>query len=119
MKPIFNSQGKTVGWFIEYNKVVVDTLGRCRAFFSDDSAFSYEGSYLGEFGDGYFWDRSGNAVAFVEGASGGPALPVTETPPMPPIASTPPAQAVVSESPESAERSGTWSPLDFEEFLSA
>ena len=119
MKPVFSPQGKTVGWFIEYNKVVVDTLGRCRAFFSDDSVFSYEGGYLGEFGDSYFWDRSGNAVAFVEGASGGPALPVTETPPMPPIASTPPAQAVVSESPESAERSGTWSPLDFEEFLSA
>ena len=94
--------------------------------------FRYEGNYLGEFGDGYFWDRSGNAVAFVEGASEGPALPVTEVVPMPPIPSTPPAQPAVPEvgepevgepevgEPEVGEpqeRSGRWSEVGFEEYL--
>jgi len=117
MKPIFGSQGEPVGWLIEYNKVVVDALGRCRAFCSDGGVFSYEGTYLGEFAQGYFWDRLGEAVAFIEGASDGPPLPTTETPPPAPIPGMPPIQPMVPEPPEPAAHSGRWSRLTFEAFL--
>jgi hypothetical protein len=47
--------------------------------------FSLRAQYLGEFVKGYFWDRSGRAVAFVKGARGGPMPPMQQLPSLPPL----------------------------------
>jgi hypothetical protein len=76
MDPVFDRNGKTVGWL--YNDVVYD-MRHPRAFILDTSVYSYDHSiYLGFFENGFFRHRSGGAVAFVEGARGNPRPPTPE-----------------------------------------
>ena len=63
-------------------EIVQESIGR---FISDGSVFSYSGKYLGILDDGFFRDRYGHAVAFMQGAIGGPILPLAELPPLPPL----------------------------------
>ncbi len=74
-KPIYNSTGWPVGWLV--GNVLYDLDGNARAFIKDEGLFSYEGAPLGGFSDGFLRDSAGDAVAFIESAHGGPALPET------------------------------------------
>ena len=101
--------------------VVLDRGNRARAFVSDGVVFNYRGWHRGHFEHGFFHDRDGHAVAFVEGALGGPLTPVTEVPPPPPavaIALLPPAVLAAPIPPASSPATISWSRLDWEQFLS-
>jgi len=105
MPPIFNRHGRTVGWL--RRNVVYNLRGSPRAFLEDD-VISFRGRYLGTLENGFFRDRDGYAIAFVERTSGGPVLPITEVPPVQPVLSVTPVRPVYSLN---------WSNTRFEDFL--
>mgnify|MGYP005846748469 CR=1 len=116
-RPIFDARGRPVGWL--EGDVIYDRFGRCRAFLRDGNVFSYlMGLHLGEFVAGYFWDRVGLAVAFVEGAAWGPKVPGVRRPANLPHFLEPPAPArpAMAQRPPQ-HRQERWSALDFESFL--
>jgi len=90
-----------------------------RSFVEDGTVFSYLAQHLGEFYDGFFRDRAGYAVAFVEGADGGPLLPITQPPPVTPILQTPPIQPITPIPPLAPLGTLSWSGLTWDDFLGA
>jgi hypothetical protein len=72
---------------------------------------------LGSFREGFFRDSSGNAVGFVNGASGGPLLPLRSLPPLPPLPSLPPLKPLPSLPPIAPMPSLSWSNRTWDEFL--
>ena len=115
--PIHDSAGLTVGW-LDAN-TVRDRSGIHRAFVSNRSIFTYSGGYLGAFVDGFFRDKSGHAVAFIRGATGGPLLPLAALPPSPPLFPLAPLAPLPPLPPVPALPSLSWSVLDFEQYLAA
>jgi hypothetical protein len=73
MEPIFDVRGETVGW-LNRGKVY-STAGRPRALIRSGAVFSFATVHLGWFGDGFFRDRDGAAVAWIRRVTGGPATP--------------------------------------------
>jgi hypothetical protein len=116
MIAIFDRHGKTAAWL--HDDVILDRANRCRAFIRKGRIISYRGTHLGEFADGFVWDRSGYAVAFVQGARGGPATPMTEISPIPPIPPLPPMAPIPPMPPMPPAHSASWSAMSFETFLS-
>ena len=114
MIAIFNLDGKVIGWIDD--SVVIDMNNQCRAFIDDNSVFSYNGNYLGEF-NGFFWNKNGSAVAFIEGASDGPMVPITEIEPIPPVPPIPPVSPVQSIPSVPPVHSLSWAETTFEDFL--
>jgi len=115
MEPIYDRNGKTVGW-LKAN-IIYDTAGIPRAFLRKGAIFNYDGEYLGRLVRGYFRDKNGDAVAFLHGAEGGPVIPVHEAPPIPPIFAIPPVSPVTPMPPLAPISSLNWSDLNWEEFL--
>lgn len=115
MEPIFDSNGKTIGWLED--DVIYDRRNYCRAFLSDGAIFKYNGYYIGRLNNGFFRDKSGNAVAFIEGAHSGPLTPITEIPPIPPIPAIPPIPPIPHIPPIPPIDSLGWSIINWEEFL--
>ena len=124
MEPIYDLAGKAVGWL--HAHVVYDRLNRHRAFVQTDAGFSfrhlgavfsYRGAYLGHFDPGFFRDRAGQAVAWIQGAHSGPLPPAPQMPPAPPILPAAPLPPVVPP-PPAPTPSLSWSTLTWEVFLS-
>src|SRR5215813_9083885 len=65
--------------------VIYDLTGIPIAFIQGSNVFGFEGFHKGEFRSGFFRDGSGNAVAFLRSARGGPLRPLTQLPPLPPV----------------------------------
>jgi hypothetical protein len=118
MEPIFNRDGRVVGW-IRPPGAIVDDQGNYRAFISNGAIFDYRSHYLGRLHDGYIWDQDGNAVASIVGASNGPVLPREGVIPRPPAVGPEPARP---SPPPVQERipaySKRWSEMSWDEFLS-
>ncbi len=83
MEPIYDRQGRVIGWI--HDGRILDGQNRYRGFLSGDSLHAMNGRYLGRYRRGFFRDRSGAAVAFTAGSTGGPLTPITQIPPIPPI----------------------------------
>ena len=83
MEPIYDRSGKVVAWLNEGR--ILDQSNKYSGFLHNDALYSMNGHYLGQFRSGFFRDRSGGAVAFIKGASGGPVIPATQIPPINPI----------------------------------
>ncbi|AFY72339.1 hypothetical protein Syn7502_00171 [Synechococcus sp. PCC 7502] len=115
MEPIFDRNGRTLGWLRD--EVILDTNNRNRAFIRDESVYTYQGQYLGRFNKGFFRDRHGNSVAFIQGASGGPITPIPEIPPIPPIPPISPIPPIPQIPPIPPISSLGWSTLSWEQFL--
>jgi|GEM_PF-4403022 len=109
LTPIFDPQGKTIGWVSKSH--ILDKDNQYRAFIQGVRVYSLGEPcrFLGEFEDGMLWDKQGNAVAFIEGAEDGPVTPVTENPPDPP-----PALPALPEPEGSYVHQLDWSKLSFE-----
>jgi hypothetical protein len=116
MIAIYDRQGKTVAWL--HDNAIVDRANQCRAFIREGCVMSYHGTYLGEFADEFFWDRSGYAIAFVQGARRGPTTPITEIPPIPPIPPILPIPPMPPISPIPPPHLTSWSAMGFDDFLS-
>ncbi|WP_423816156.1 4-fold beta flower protein [Rhodocaloribacter litoris] len=114
MEPIFDRTGAVVGWLHEGR--ILDRSNRYRGFVKGDAVYAMGGQYLGRFRNGFFRDRSGGAVAFIQGASGGPLLPITQIPPVPPIPPIPPINPVPPIPPIPPVDSLSWG-VDWDEFL--
>ncbi|MGH8742732.1 MAG: 4-fold beta flower protein [Burkholderiales bacterium] len=117
MEPIFNREGKTVGWL--YRDVIFNHRGFHRAFINNSAVYNYQCRYLGRFDNGFLRDCNGRAVSFVHGASGGPATPSVEDPPISPGTSIPPLAPVPPAPPVPPVSYPGWSVLDFENFINA
>jgi len=84
MLPIRDQAGKTCGWLNDGH--VHDLTGQHFGYvISHGHVFTFVGAYVGRLVDGYFCDRAGDAVAWLDGASGGPLLPVALPAPVAPI----------------------------------
>jgi len=89
MKPIYDQNGQAVGWLLN-DDVVYNIVGLPRAFIRrEGNIFNYKWNYLGRLDQGFFRDKDGNAVAFIQGATGGPIPPIPAVAPVPPIPATP------------------------------
>lgn len=101
------------------NCVVYDLIGYPHALVHDWVVYGYSGAYLGVFVAGFFRDRGGAAVAFIEGAQGGPLLPVAEIPPVPPIPLEPAIPLIPPIPPISPVALGHWSGLTWVDYLAS
>jgi hypothetical protein len=117
MEPIFDKAGNAVGWMAP-GDAVAGFDGHYRAFVSGGIVFDLRSHYLGRLHNCYFWDRDGYAVAYVAGASGGPAMPEAVNVIPPPPAAREPAMpsppAVSGPEPAYADH---WSDLSWDDFL--
>ena len=86
MEPIFDRNGKTVGWLQE--DVVYDLNGVHLAFIFRGAVFDYGGHHLGSFSHKFFRDEKGRAVAFVKGASGVTVPHTASSPPTPSVSAS-------------------------------
>lgn len=119
MQPIYGRNGQTVGW-LNNDVVIYDRNNRCRAFVQNGAVYTYQGRHLGALDRGFFRDRQGHAVAFIDGAQGGPILPVPAIVPIPPIPSIPPIPPILPIppiAPIAPIGSFNWSRVDWEGFL--
>lgn len=116
MLPIRDQTGKTCGWFNDAR--LHDLTGQPVAFvISHGHVYTYLGARLGHLDDGYFCDRVGEAVAWLDGASGGPLLPPALPSPVPPNCQAPLIDPLPLPSPPvPAIPSRTWSSLTWEQF---
>jgi hypothetical protein len=115
MRPIFDQVANLVSWLHGYLLLCpeMESIGHIQS----GRIFDSTGGHRGQFGDGYFWTLGGEAVAFVEGASNGPALPAISL-----VASSPldnqeelPALPALPEFPFS--RLNIWSGIDWTDFM--
>lgn len=115
MEPIFDRTGRTVGWLED--SVVFDMRPRHRAFIDAGAVFAYNRRYVGTLDNGFFRDRSGHAVAFMEGATRGPIPPVAAVPPVTPVPPVPPVAPVPPVPPVPPVGQLSWSAMSWEDFL--
>jgi hypothetical protein len=79
--------------------------------------FSYDGRYLGWLQRGYVRDRKGDAVAFLQGARGGPVLPVYSDSAVRPVPLARPVAPQPMPAPSPAAPTRNWSQLSWNQFL--
>lgn len=115
MIPIFDKSGKPVSWI--KNGVIFDLSGEAQAFILEEHIFTYTRKYVGTLNQGYFRDQRGHAIAFIQGATGGPALPIPATLPIPPVAVIPPIKPVPPIPPIPPIGSLSWSEIDWEVYI--
>ena len=116
MDPIFDRRGQIAGWL--RGNVVHDRQSQPRAFIHEDAVFTYQGIYLGRLQRGYFRDQSGNAVAFMRGASGGPVPPIPTIPPVPIMPPSAPTAPIPPLAPVPTLPTFSWSSVSWDAFIS-
>lgn len=116
MQPIYGRNGQTVGWLND-GGVIYDRNNRYRAFVQNGAVYTYNGRHLGILDRGFFRDRQGHAVTFMDGADGGPLPPIPAIAPIPPIPPIPPISPIPPIAPITPVGSLGWSKLDWEGFL--
>jgi hypothetical protein len=117
LTPIWNRRPSPVGWLDRRRGVVYDATYARRAVIQNGALFSYGGHHLGYFRDGWFRDKSGNAVAYIDGAAGGPIPPIHSVPPVPPVMPVPPIAPVMPMPPVMPSPSLAWSSVSFDQLL--
>jgi len=114
MNPIFDREGQVVAWRNDENIYHLD--GSHAAVINKENVYGPGGQHLGIFLEGFFRDHSGDAVAFLSGAFGGPILPTPSTPAIPPTPSTPPIPPTPSIPPIPAMLSLDWG-ISWKEYI--
>lgn len=114
MTPIFDRHGRTTAWRDREN--IFQLNGIHSAVLHGSNVHGRRGQHLGVFDDGLFRDHRGAVVGFVEGASGGPLLPLTSLPPLAPLPSLPPLPAIPAIPPVPAIPSLAWSSTTWTQF---
>lgn len=116
MQPIYHKNGHIAGW-LEKDEVL-DPAGKPCAFLEGDALFNFAGTYLGVLEKGFFRDRTGDAVAYVPGATGGPMLPISDMQPLPPLPLVAPPRPFTESPPIPPLGTIRWSVLPWPIFLS-
>lgn len=112
---IFDRNGTPVGW--TDGDVIWDLSGQHRAFIGNGNVYTYSAAHLGTFKEGYFRDKFGDAVAFIEGAKNGPLTPLPALPPIAPLFPLAPLPPFPPLYPLPPLPSLSWSNIDWEGFL--
>lgn len=116
MTPVYGRCGTVIGWIED--DVLFDMTGRWNAFIDDDTVYTFKGTVLGFYEDGWFRDPRGDAVAFTAGhGDEGPVAPVIEPAPLPPALDCPPLSPTPMEFPVSPIASVEWSIATWGEFI--
>jgi hypothetical protein len=115
VQPIYLPNGQTGGWLSD--QVIYDRNGQYRAFVENSGVFSFFARHLGYFTHNFFVDHLGFVVAFIDGATGGPFLPITDISPTPPVFPLPPLLPLPPIPPLSPALTGGWSQTSWDDFL--
>src|SRR2546421_117544 len=86
-QPIYGQSGTVVAWLT--GGYIYDLGGRSTGMLYHENVYGTKGQHLGIFRNGLFRDHEGQVVGFIEGAHGGPTLPVAKFAPTPPKLSLP------------------------------
>lgn len=113
--PIHDGLGSCVAWLD--NRTVITPSGRPAALVLAEAVFTYDGVRLGTFHDGFFRDRNGYAVGFVDGATGEPLRPLRQLPPIPPIPMLAPDPPIPPAAPPPPQPKSSWSSLTWDEWV--
>lgn len=81
MNPIYDRRGQVVAWLDDEN--IYHLNGRHAGVVDGNNVYGHRGQHLGVLDHGLFRDHRGGAVAFLEGATGGPILPIPSNPAYP------------------------------------
>ena len=92
MEPTYDPRGKVIAWLNGENIYYLD--GKHAAVLNGENLYGRRGQHLGVFLSGFFRGHRGGAVAFMQGANGGPLLPLASLPPLPPLPALAPLPAV-------------------------
>ena len=87
------------------------------AYFHVESVYSFSGSHLGWFEDGWIRDNNGHCVFYTQEAQGGPVKPMKQAKPLKSIKSLKPIKSLRSARPLKAMKSLSWSSLSGEHFF--
>jgi hypothetical protein len=109
MNAVFNRNGRTIAWL--NGTEIFDINGISIDFLNNQAVYNLQGNYKGTFTDVFFRDYTGNAVAYIQGASNGPV------PPVPPIQNIPPIHPIPEIQPVSPIPSFNWSNIDWNEYI--
>ncbi len=115
MDPIYDRRGQVVAWLDGEDIYHLD--GSHAAVVEGENVYAHDGQHLGVFTQGLFRDHAGGAVAFLNGAVGGPILPIPAIPPIPPIRAIPPIPAIPVIPPIPAIPSLGWARTSWGEFI--
>jgi hypothetical protein len=107
VQPIFDKDGTTVAWL--QDDTVRDSQGGTIGFVADEALYTLIGQFVCHVTGGFFRDRDGAAIAFVEPHGIGPLTPLTRLPPPPPAASLAPLRPLFPVPPLAPLPSLTWS----------
>lgn len=116
MVPIFDRRGIVRAW---RDKEFVYNLegSKVLAFLDGDGVFNVHGEALGFFATGFFRDKRGFVVAFVDIALGGPRLPELQPTPLSPLGVVPPLTPLPSALPPQPPLRGEWSELEWRDYI--
>ena len=114
--PIFDLKGSLTAWLKD--NLIFSVSGAAAAYLNGENVINYAGVHCGSLKNGFFRDHGGNIVAFIKGATGGPMLPVTKTPPVAPMPGVAPIKPVAPMTPVQALPSLNWSGLSWRQFIS-
>jgi len=118
LEAVYDRRGSAVAWFEGEDGDIFDRAGHPLGFVDGGEYYAYRGGrHIGEFNAGIFWDRRGRAVAFLEGATGGPLLPIPRIPPIPPIPRIPPIRPITPVPPIPPLQTLGWSDAIFTELF--
>ena len=115
MEPIYDRSGAVVAWLD--GGTIYDRSGQPRAFAKRDAVFTFSSRYVGRYQKGFFRDRWRNAVAFTEGAAGGPPLPLKHLTPQRPLKGLKPLPPVTPVPPVAPIATFNWSTLQWQQYL--
>ena len=116
MATFYNSQGSPIAYCEDEEHIYLFN-GSPVAYFSGESVYGYNGSYLGWLQNGWIYDLSGRPLFHSETASGGPVRPVRQVSPVKAVRQVRPVKSVRAVRPVKPVRSLSWSPLSDEAFF--
>ncbi|WP_346353225.1 4-fold beta flower protein [Azotosporobacter soli] len=116
MIAIFDRRGVVRAWLDKeyvYNLEGSKVLG----FLDNEGVFNVHGEPLGFFSTGFFRDKSGFVVAFIDSALGGPRLPERQQEPFSPLGVVPPLTPLPTRLSAVPGPRADWSSLDWRDFI--
>jgi len=119
--PIFDKDGHPVGWLHDLSfDVISNPSGKRLAFIAVKRIFGFAEQFRGLLLDKFICDTHGNPVAFIDGATHGPALPTMDVAGDPPDLDTLPVPSGIPQplpSPTLPQVQPNWSTKTFSELL--
>ncbi len=91
--------------------------GKPVAYISGDSIYSYSGSHLGRFKNGWVRDNDGYCVFYTQNSTGGPIKPIKKIKPVKGVKSIRPVKSVKNVRPVKSVSKSTWSKISRESFF--